>query len=101
MPTFKRYDDIEIDIDGEIYVDDVSCKIEIEIDVYPAEPYSWGASRGTEADVSASITEITIGKLTLKRADAEKMFGPDALERADRAASDHVIDNLTQYDEAA
>lgn len=79
-----------LDLDGLIYVEDTECEFDVEIDVYPAEPYSWGQSRGTETEITATMTAVKLGGLTITRDQAVQMFGADAIERAEAAAADNI-----------
>lgn len=92
MTTTRTTATYALDLDGLIYIEDADCAFDVEIEVSPREPFSWGGSRGTETEVSATVTAVTLGKLTLTRAQAVLMFGEDAIERAERAAEDRVME---------
>lgn len=94
MDRFKETRCFEID--GTIYVDDVECEIEVEVEECALEPYSWGQSRGTETEVNAVITHIRIGDLRLNRNDADKLFGKNAMDRADDVATTYFEENLNE-----
>lgn len=81
-----------IDLDGLIYVEDVTCDFDVEIDVYPAEPYSHGGSRGMETEITASLIAVKLGNMALTREQAVLMFGEDAIERAESVAEDRVAE---------
>lgn len=81
-----------LDLDGLIYVEDAECEFDVEIEVSPAEPYSWGQSRGTETEITASLTAVKLGGLTITRDQAVLMFGADAIERAESVAEDRVAE---------
>lgn len=81
-----------LDLDGDVYVEDVPCEFEIEIEVYPAEPYSWGQSRGTETDISAALTSVKLGGWKASREIAVQIFGAEAIERAESVAEDRVVE---------
>ena len=83
---------ITIDLDGMIYVEDVECEFDIEIETYEAEPYSWGGSRGTETEIDATLKSVKLGGLTITRDQAVLMFGEDAIERAESVAEDRVAE---------
>lgn len=70
------------DVDGLVYIEDVSFTLEGKTETYSAEPYSWGGSRGTETEVtSIGIIGVQVGGLTLTEEQATKMFGEDAIRR--------------------
>lgn len=77
-----------LDLDGLIYVEDAECEFEIEIDTYPAEPYSWGQSRGTETEITATLTAVKLDGWKASREIAVQMFGEDAIDRAEDTAED-------------
>lgn len=81
-----------VDLDGHVYVEDVPCAFDLDVETCPAEPYSWGGSRGMETSVSAKLTGVTLGGLTLTRDQAVLMFGADAVSRAERAAEDRAAE---------
>lgn len=70
------------DVDGLVYIEGVNFTIELETETYPAEPYSWGGSRGSETEItSMEIVGVQVGGLTLTEEQATKMFGEDAIRR--------------------
>jgi hypothetical protein len=77
-----------IDLDGLIYVEDVPCDFKIEITVSQLEPYSWGQSRGTEVEIEATLESLKLGGMTLTAKQAEEVFGPEAIARAEAVAED-------------
>ena len=94
MDRFKETRCFEID--GTIYVDDVECEIEVEVEECALEPYSWGQSRGSETEVNAVVLNIRIGDLRLDRHQADKLFGKDAMNRVDEAATTYYEENLNE-----
>lgn len=81
-----------IDLDGLIYVEDVTCEFKIEITVSHLEPYSWGQSRGTEVEIEASLESLKLGGMTLTAAQAEQVFGAEAIARAEAVAEDRYAE---------
>ena len=81
-----------LDLDGLIYVEDVPCEFDVEIEVSPAEPYSWGQSRGTETEITATLTAVKLGGWKASREIAVQIFGADAIERAESVAEDRVAE---------
>lgn len=81
-----------LDLDGDFHVEDAACDFEIEVEEYPAEPYSHGGSRGIERDVTAAMVSVTLGGLVLSRAQAVLMFGTEAIERAESVAEDRFAE---------
>ena len=75
--------DATIDLDGHVYIEDVLCEADVTVDRYPAEPYSWGESRGWEVAVDCTITSVTVGSLKLNREQAVLMFGEEAINSAE------------------
>lgn len=81
-----------LDLDGLIYVEDVPCEFDVEIEVSHLEPYSWGQSRGTETEITATLTAVKLGGLTITRDQAVLMFGADTIERAESVAEDRIAE---------
>ena len=92
MPVTRTCARYSIDLDGNVYVEDVACDFDFEITVSPLEPYSWGQSRGNEVDIEATLTSVALGNLTITRDQAALMFGEEAIERAERAAEDRMME---------
>jgi len=72
-----------IDLDGNVYIEDVACGADLTINRYPAEPYSWGGSRGYETEVDCTIISVTVGFLKLTHEQAVLMFGEKAINNAE------------------
>lgn len=81
-----------LDLDGLIYVEDVPCEFDVEIEVSHLEPYSWGQSRGTETEITATLTAVKLGGWKASREIAVQIFGADAIERAESVAEDRVAE---------
>jgi hypothetical protein len=78
----KHYVSKACDVDGLVYIEDVSVSFEVETETFPAEPYSWGGSRGEETEITGvDITGVQVGGLVLTEDQASKMFGSEAIER--------------------
>lgn len=87
----KHYISKAFEVDGLVYLEDVSFSFEVETETFPAEPYSWGGSRGEETEITGiDITGVQVGGLVLTEDQATKMFGPEAIER--------ICDSLTLDD---
>lgn len=87
----KHYINKAFEVDGLVYLEDVSFSFEVETETFPAEPYSWGGSRETETEITGiDITGVQVGGLVLTEDQATKMFGPEAIER--------ICDSLTLED---
>ena len=67
------------DIDGLVYVERARCDFDVTTETYPAEPYSWGESRGTETNVEVRLVAVHLGGLRLTREQAVLAFGSDAV----------------------
>tara|TARA_R110002072_G_scaffold63430_5_gene157850 strand:+ start:2497 stop:2751 length:255 start_codon:yes stop_codon:yes gene_type:complete len=64
-------------------LEDLEAEFDIDIETYPAEPYSTGASRGMEKEVTAHLRKIKINDLELDVHDSIKAFGHDAIVQAE------------------
>ncbi len=64
----------------------------IEGGEYPAEPYSWGGSRGTEIEIGAELLAARFGGLTLSRDMVEAIIGKDNLRAQEDAVADAYAD---------
>lgn len=53
----------------------VPATFDVEVETFPAEPYSWGGSRGTETEVSARFKSMQLNGLTLRENEAIAAFG--------------------------
>ncbi|MCG7629052.1 hypothetical protein MHM88_14670 [Epibacterium sp. MM17-32] len=72
----------QIDLDTELgYLEGVPAVFDVEVEEYPAEPYSWGEDRGTERTVSARFKAIQLNGLTLRENEALAWLGRDQIER--------------------
>lgn len=79
----KHYVNKAVEIDGLVYLDDVNISLEVTTEKSWREPYSWGQSRGYDIEISdISITGVQVGGLVLTEEQADKMFGPEAMQRA-------------------
>ena len=79
--TLYLPDDIEAD-----------CLFEIETDTHPAEPYSWGGSRGSETDVSATLKSIDIDGSVMPRAKVIEVFGIKEIWRMETLAVERMVE---------
>ena len=61
-------------------------------ETFPAEPYSYGATRGDETEYSATIYSITLGELMLKRDDLHRLIGNAALSDIEDQAAELVAE---------
>lgn len=76
--------DIETSVDLDTpygYLEGVPAVFDVEVEEYPAEPYSWGGSRGTETSVAARFKEIRLGELTLRENEAIAWLGRETINR--------------------
>lgn len=69
---------------------------DIEGEEYPAEPFSWGGSRGTETEVTAELISARIGNLSLSRAQVSDMIGEDVLQRQENHVAGDWIETRKQ-----
>lgn len=54
-------DYLQIEVTLGDYAERVAC-FEIDVEEYPAEPYSWGGSRGTEREATARFQHWVTGQ---------------------------------------
>lgn len=87
----KQHLSKDFDVDGLVYIEGVHFTFEVDTETFPAEPYSWGGSRGDETEITdVDIVGVQVGGLVLTEDQATKMFGPEAIER--------IRDSLTLED---
>lgn len=79
-------------MDGKIYLhfhgieEELDAVFDIVTETYPAEPYSWGGSRGTETTVTATLRYYTRHGQRCYRADAIEQDGDQRIEEQEEAA---------------
>lgn len=59
----------------------VTLYLTTEVERFPAEPYSYGLSRGTTTEASAHLLHVEIGGLILDRRQALLMMGDEWVAR--------------------
>ena len=69
---------------------------DIEGEEYPAEPFSWGGSRGPEREATAELISARIGNLSLSRAQVSDMIGEDVLQRQENHVAGVWIETRKQ-----
>src|SRR5680860_644057 len=69
---------VEIDCEAG-HLEDVPAEFDLEIDKFPAEPFSHGGSRGEVTEVTAHLRSLRIGGLDLDVHQSIKAFGPEAV----------------------
>lgn len=87
MSRYTFTTSIEVELDDGALAD---CLLDIEVETYPAEPYSWGGSRGTETDVSATLSSLEVEGDRMTRAQAIEVYGPAEVERIETIAAETV-----------
>jgi hypothetical protein len=92
MTTRTTHASYALDLDGLIYVEDVTCEFSVVITVSHLEPFSWGQSRGTEIDIDATLTAVKLGDWKASREIAVQIFGEEAIGRAENVAQDRVAE---------
>ena len=60
----------------------------VEIERYPAEPYSWGQSRGYEIEATATLESWSCHGFTGNRADAIRLIGKQFVEGCERTRAE-------------
>ena len=72
----------QIDLDTDLgYLEGVPAVFDVEVEEHPAEPYSWGESRGNERAVSARFKQLNLNGLTLRENEAIAWLGRDRINR--------------------
>lgn len=71
----------KIDLDTPFgYLEAVPAVFDVDVELYPAEPFSHGGSRGTEREVTANLKSL----LGLDPHSAIQAFGHQAIARAEQ-----------------
>ncbi|MDB2578767.1 hypothetical protein N9Y00_06980 [Tateyamaria sp.] len=71
-----------VDVDTDFgFLEGVPAVFDIEVKKYPAEPFAWGESRGTETEVSACFKSVQLNGLTLFENEATAWFGPETISK--------------------
>ena len=80
----------------------VECpaKFDIEGEEYPAEPYSWGGSRGMELEIGAELISAQLGGLTLDRDMVEAITGKDDLASQENSIANKYAEAFRMGDAA-
>lgn len=63
------------------YLEDVPAEFFVDVDKFPAEPYSWGESRGVETEVTARFHYLKLGGLTLNENELGAWIGAEEIEK--------------------
>lgn len=87
MSRYTFTTSIEVELDDGALAD---CLMDIEVETYPAEPYSWGGSRGTETDVSATLSSLEVEGDRMTRAKAVEVYGAAEVGRIETIAAETV-----------
>ena len=66
-------------------LEDVPACFDVESETYPAEPYSWGGSRGLETETSATLLWAMIGDFKADREAVGLMVGGEQLDHLEEA----------------
>lgn len=82
----------DIEIDG-LY-GDKQMHFNVECDTYPAEPYSWGGSRGTETSVTATFFMFMLGRKMVKRTDLVEMIGEAEVQALEGRAAEAYAEQV-------
>lgn len=69
---------------------------DIEGEEYPAEPFSWGGSRGTEREATAELISVKIGNLSLSRSQVSDMVGEEELQRQEGLVANDWLEGREQ-----
>lgn len=86
-PIYLHFHGVEEELDA-VWV--------IEVETYPAEPYSWGQSRGTETEVTARLLSWERHGATFTRADACALEGePRIIEQEECVAANADADDCS------
>ena len=86
-------DDFTLDYeDDNVTLREVKLSAGWDYTEYPAEPYSWGGSRGMEREYEATIYSVMVGGLYLNRREMVRMIGRIAVLAIESEAADLVSD---------
>lgn len=80
MPEFRT----EIAIGN---FEDIPAIFDVEVEEYPAEPYSWGESRGTETEIRATLKFAQLAHIKL----TPEMIGPEEVKRIERHVEETFV----------
>lgn len=58
----------------------ITCGLLTDSETIPNEPFSWGHSRGSTTEPSASIAWVQIGRKVMGQEDLIAMFGQDVAD---------------------
>ena len=61
--------------------EELEATFDITVEEYPAEPYSWGGSRGTETEVTARLLSWHRHGQEFTRSDATALIGDSEVSR--------------------
>ena len=87
-----------IDLDTPFgYLEGVPATFEVHVEEYPAEPYSWGGSRGTETAVSARFISLQLNNLTLLGKDLHAWLGQDQINHLEKRIEETYEDECTDW----
>lgn len=81
---------IDLDTDYGL-LEGVPATAEISFERYPAEPFSWGQSRGYETSISATIRSARLGRLVLTRDQIALMIGADVLDAIEESIAEGIL----------
>ena len=70
---------------ADIEIEGLTVPAEFDVDTYPAEPFSWGGSRGKETVVE--LAHIKLGSLKLDRFQLIDWIGKSAVETLEEAVN--------------
>jgi len=82
---------IEIEI-PEGYLEEVTATFDVDQETYPAEPYSWGGSRGTETVTYAEFQHCMLGGLKIDRPMLVKMLSEAEVCAIEERVADELAD---------
>lgn len=86
-----RYDEITPVIDGqELWPMPVIW--DVKFDRVMREPFSWGGSRGSYNDAEVTLRTLTVGDLSLDRAQVILMCGQRFVELVEESAADRYAE---------
>ena len=79
---------IEMDAEGFYFYG--PAEFEIDQETYPAEPYSWGGSRGTETETDVKLMSVKTCKLSLNRSQITDAVGAEEIDRVEAEIADQI-----------
>lgn len=90
-------EEFKVDINTDLVsAEGLTAEFDIEIEQGPAEPYSWGQSRGTDISVSARFKLLKINNLVLWDNEVIDAFGREIISEWEDQIVEQVLEGEFQ-----